>query len=177
MILDRFLLPGLGVLLALATAAAGVQTWRLDSAQDTLAEERLQRSQEREAAAQAARDAEAEYRLLEAAMRAAVKEAEDAARLERARLERRAAADRADADRVRDELAAFAAGGGEAAGDSVDACRARAAQLGGAVDDGLRVQAAMAARFGDLAADYRLLHMTCSAVMPSATAQPRSAPP
>lgn len=161
MILDRILVPGLGALLAVSLAGAGILSWRLDTAQDALATEQLARAQERTALAQAAGDAQAHYRLIEAAMQTVKDQADAAAQKERARLARTAAVHRAERDSLRQQIAAYAAGGGgEATSDTLDACRARAAELGRAVDDGLRVQADMAEAFGALAVDYRALYVS-----------------
>lgn len=145
------------IVIALALAGAGVQTWRLDRAQAALAAEKLARAQEHDQALTAANDAQSNYRLLEAAMTHKLQEAQDAGRKDHERMARAAAADRAELGRMRDQLDAYAAGGGPAADDSLEACRARAAILVQAVEAGLRVQDAMARAYGDLAADYRTL--------------------
>lgn len=166
MIAGRIAAPALGVLLALAAAGAAVQSWRLNSVQQTLASERLDRALQIQQLQAQALQATTDNQRLAQAMQTAVQEAQDAGRKERDRLARVAAADRAERDRLRDDIAAYAAGRGISTGDTLEACRARAAKLGRAVDDGLRIQADMAARFGDLAADYRTLYLS----WPGATA-------
>lgn len=144
--------------LALALAL-GAQTWRLDAAQDALETERLDRAAERDLAKGAAIAALEDYRRREAADAARIKEAQDEGRKEAQRLERLVAVERAAGQRLRHDLAAYARpGGGDATGDSVEACRSRAAELAEAVADGLRVQEDMAGAFAALAVDYRVLH-------------------
>jgi hypothetical protein len=97
---------------------------------------------------------QADYRSQESAWNQKLQEAEDAKRKANAIQARVIAADRADNDRMRNELAAYASGGSRTADDTLAACRSRAAILGQAVEDGMRVQGEMAATYGDLATDY-----------------------
>lgn len=108
----------------------------------------------------AALQAQADNAATTKALQDAVQKAEKYGQEDKARLQRVAAAARADAERVRDEFAAYAAGRGTAADDTVEACRARAAELGRAVADGVRVQERMAEAFGDLASDYRKMYVS-----------------
>lgn len=151
--------------LALAVIA-GVQTVRLDRAQDAihagkeaLKDEQIARGIERDQAKSVALSAHAEYRQREAADAARIKEAQDAGRKKTERAERVAAALRADNDRMRNDLADYArAGSGGAASDTIEACRSRAAELAEAVAHGMRVQHDMAKAFASLAVDYGVLH-------------------
>lgn len=109
---------------------------------------------DRTKSAAAALDAQARYRTQESAWAKQLQEAQDASRKDREYLARIVAADRVERDSMRNQLTAYASGSRSAADDSVTACRSRAAILGQAVEDGLRVQSEMATAYGDLAIDY-----------------------
>jgi uncharacterized iron-regulated membrane protein len=160
MLAARLAVPALAGLLAVASVGAAWQTWQLSGARQALAQERLSRADERARLQAAALQAQAENQATTQALQAAIEDAQHAAAQDRARLVRAAAADRAERDRLRDDIAAYAAGGGLATDDTLAACRARAAELGRAVEDGLRVQEDMAQAFGDLAVDYRTLYLS-----------------
>ena len=97
------------------------------------------------AAAMAASEA---YRRLEQEAAAKVKGAQDALDKERKNATRIAADLRTERERangLRDQIAAFASGGGDANTDSVAACRGRATALGGLLDEALRASEESAA--------------------------------
>jgi hypothetical protein len=119
MILDRFLVPGLGVLLALATAAAGVQTWRLGALEREVAEERAAKI----AAALALSE---NHRATEAKLTTNTRRAADALT---AQLRAADAAAAGLADDHRRLLDALGAGGNRPAEDSAAACRGYAERV------------------------------------------------
>lgn len=83
--------------------------------------------------------------------------ADDEQERERAATRAALAAVAADRDRLRQQLAAAATGGVQAADDSVAACRDRAEALGGVLADALRAHAECTAEAEDLAAGVRAL--------------------
>lgn len=97
------------------------------------------------------------YRELESALTATIRKAEHAQAVEKAESERVAAGLRAERDRLRDDIAAFAAGGRSPTEDTLAACRERAAALGALLEDGLQVQIDLAAAASTHAADVRAL--------------------
>lgn len=112
--------------------------------------------------------ADQHYRALEQQMNAVTKEKDDALAQARLEIARRSSTDRAVIDGLRDQLRAWAAA--PAAGQAPDAAaeeyRARAAAAGDLLEDGLRVQATLAAAAESHAAEVRNLlgrerAMTC----------------
>jgi hypothetical protein len=131
--LRRLAQPILAALAVAFLVAAGVQTWRLHSAQTTLATERQAaavatlRALEEAHARETDNDTRATKALTELeAARAELRQVAErnAALLVEIRLLRRTAA---DADRLREQLAAYAAG---RTGDPAATCEDRAASLG-----------------------------------------------
>ena len=120
------------------------------------------------ATAAAASDA---YRRLEQALNARIQEAQDALFKERAASAKVVAAlNRARTERngLRDQISAYAAGGGSAASDSVAACRDRAQALGTLLDEALRVSEESAGDGESCEAGVR----TLLRAWPSATSAP-----
>ena len=108
----------------------------------------------------AAMSASEAYRRLEQEAQAKVKGAQDALDKERAASSRIAAdlrRTRTERDGLRDQISAYAAGGGDASADSVAAARERAATLGGLLDESMRVQEDFAVEAESLAASVRAL--------------------
>jgi ribosomal protein S17E len=103
-------------------------------------------------------EAMAAYRSLEQAMNTALREAQNA-RIKEQDSNRRVVAElartRTERDGLRDQIAGYAAGGRNAASDTVGACRERAKTLGRLLDDGLRVQEELAAGAEACGADLR----------------------
>ena len=118
-----------------------------DSVRAERAEERAE--MQGEALAQSER-----YRVLEEKWRKSKQEASNARQVEAAAHSRMVLA-LAESDGLRRDIAAFA--GGDAAGDSLDAARGRAAALGELLDEALRTGGASAAAAEQHAADVRLL--------------------
>lgn len=98
------------------------------------------------------------------------KGAERAQELERAAARDALASINADRGRLRDELAAFAAGGRQAADDTVDACRARAAALGDVLDEALQAHAECTAESESLAAGVRTMQRSWPSSQPTGVA-------
>lgn len=134
--------------------------WALDSYGDRREDEgraavQAEWNAEREVMERAAAQAEDENRRLEQALAARTQEAQRARENERAATAR-AAADLRAHERMRDaELAAYAAGGGGAADDSIPACRGRAAELASTVGEALSAHAECTSTAANLAADLR----------------------
>ena len=108
----------------------------------------------------AAMSASEAYRRLEQEAQAKVKGAQDALDKERAASSRIAAdlrRTRTERDGLRDQISAYAAGGGDASADSVAAARERAATLGSLLDESMRVQEDLAVEAESLAASVRAL--------------------
>jgi Tfp pilus assembly protein PilE len=104
----------LGVLLLVAVGAWGGHAWRDRSARAELAECQRAHAAEREAAAQVAARAQADYRAREAQIHTQHQEAIDAATTQTAAAQADAARVRLALDRLRRHVAAPAAGGGAA---------------------------------------------------------------
>lgn len=130
-----------------ALALAGVQTWRLDNAQDELAELNTRMLSTALTHAENARN-------LEDAWRKRVTHAQRTRETELAASRLADDALRADAGWVRDDIAAYAAGGPE---DSIAACRGRAATLGRLLDRALQADRRSTERAETHAADARSL--------------------
>lgn len=79
---------------------------------------------------------------------------------------------RAHAERLRDDIARFAAGGGDAATDNLEACRGRAVALGQLLDGALRDGAACAERGERDAAIARALRDAWPVSAPASGAAP-----
>lgn len=139
-----WVLPAAAVGAALLTLVLGVQTWRLHSAQTDLARESAAWAKQQKDMAQTAQAASEEYREKERLLQAANERVRDAREQDEKRNASVAALVRAGDDRLRDAIAAYAAGSGAAAGDSLASCQSRTAALGQLLEDGLRVQAALA---------------------------------
>jgi len=160
MIVPRLLDRAALIAAAVAIVALAANTVRVvlerNAARAETAAVKFEFAHHREVAALAAADAERAYRRQEAQW---TRQHEDARRQHEVELQaqaRRVAAAAADGQRLRHQLAAFAAGG-DAARDSVDACRRRAATLGQllAEADGLAGEFAAAAE--QHAGEVRLL--------------------
>lgn len=96
----------------------------------------------------AAMSASEAYRRLEHENAVKLKGAQDALDKERAASSRIAAdlrRTRTERDGLRDQISAYAAGGGDASADSVAACRGRTAALGNLLDEALRASEESAA--------------------------------
>lgn len=128
----------LGVLVAVLVGALGVMTWGAvkynTGKRDGVTQDR-QRSdkviaQMIEEARQRVIEADAKTAAKEAAWEAQLKEAQRASDEQRKTLEARLAAERAGAGKLRDQLAAAAAGGVPPGQDTVEACRERTAAFG-----------------------------------------------
>jgi hypothetical protein len=141
------ILQAVGVALALAVAAAGVQTWRLRSAALDMAELQSSIQTERSAAADTAREWERD-----ASRR--VTEAQRARETELAAGRAVAAAAGRERERLRDEIAAYALG---APGDTAAASNQRAAELGGLLESALRTSEECARSAEIVAADARAM--------------------
>lgn len=105
----------------------------------------------------AVEDEAAKVRAIEEQWRIQRREADHAQERERAATRTALAAAYADAGRLRDQLAAAAAGGVTEAEDTVTACRGRAAAFGRVLDEALRAHAQCSADAEDLAAGVRAL--------------------
>ena len=144
----------LAAVVALASAALGGWTangWRLDRiAADKAA------AQAQQVAARATED-----QRLASRMTARLQEITHAQTSEQIQNARADAAARADAERVRGTIAAAIGAGLQ---DSLAACQHRAATAGDLLEDGLRVQAALAAGAESHAADIRALRAGDAAV-------------
>lgn len=108
-------------------------------------------------AAEAARDASDRYRTLEESMRLRVQGADRELDKERAKNRATLAAARSDADIMRQQLASYASGGGQAPEPACAADRERAATLGQLLADSVRVQEELAGAAEDHAASVRAL--------------------
>jgi hypothetical protein len=148
-----------------AVAAAGVslmlwgsvQTYRVRIAKAETVEVRNAMAVERANATAAALKAQTEYRALEAQMQAIKEQAQHEYDAAQTRNATALAAARAGADKLRNQLAAYAAGSGEASSDSVAACGQRAAALGQLLAEALRLDAERAADAEDSADAVRAL--------------------
>ena len=101
--------------------------------------------------------ADRRYRALETNMATKLKESADVRARERRDHESRAAAWTAERAGLRGAIAAAASPGGGPGGDSLAACRERAATLGDLLAEGVQLQAELAAAAEDHAADVRSL--------------------
>jgi hypothetical protein len=136
------LIPRWALLLAVAAlgALAGWQTLALRAEEAAHAQTQRDHADQVAAAALVTAEAEREQRRIESKRASLAQEiAHEHLRLD-ARNRAVAAALRADRDRLRVDAAAFAAGPGEAGGDSVAACVGRSSALGLALDEALRAE-------------------------------------
>ena len=104
------------------------------------------------------------YRRLEQEAAAKVKGAQDALDKERKNATRIAADLRTERERangLRDQIAAFASGGGPAAEDSISACRDRSNKLGDLLERSVRVQESLASGAESEASNVRALLESC----------------
>lgn len=120
-----WLLPAAGIALAVTGATAGVQTWRLHTAQADLARESSVWAKQLASLEKSAREASEAYREQEAQAQADVN-AKDAAYVETLTLLKRSAAARdASVVGMRSDLAAIAAAASAAASSPGNACRSQ----------------------------------------------------
>lgn len=157
-------LAAVAAVLACLGAVIGVQRVQIAEARAAVdraslkAEQALRQFAEyRETQQRVSRETMQAYRDLEATLTNVLKEAQRVQAEEKA-LNDRYVALRGEHDRLRDELAAYAAGGG---GDTPEAalaaCRDRAATLGALLVDGVQLQIDLAAAASNHAADVRAL--------------------
>ena len=146
---------GVGAALSVALIATGLWGMHQKSKREAVT---LEFAQYREAAASATALASENYRRLEQALFAKVKEAQDALDKER-KAHARIAADlhrtRTERDGLRDQISGYASGG--SAPDSVASARERAATLARLLGESLRLQEELAGDAEALAADVRAL--------------------
>lgn len=136
----------------LATARAAV-----DRANLKVEQAQRQFAEFRETNQRVSRETMQAYRDLEATLTNVLKEAERVQAQEKAASARYLAL-RTERDRMRDELAAYAAGGGGGTPEAaLAACRDRAATLGALLVDGVQLQIDLAAAAANHAADVRAL--------------------
>ncbi len=148
-----------------ALAAAGVslmlwgsvQTYRVRIAKAETVEVQNLRTLEKAQATATALKAQTEYRALEAQMQALKEQAQHEYNAAQTRNATALAAARAGADRLRNQLAAYASGAGEASGDSLAASNQRAATLGRLLAEALQAGAERAADAEDSADAVRAL--------------------
>lgn len=149
--------------LAAGAAALGLVLaawWALDSYGDGREDEGRAAVQalwdaDRAAHEAAATKAAAEYRQLEYQLADIKQEAAHAREVERTESDRAFAAVRADRDRLRESFEAYASGRGLAAPDSLAACRERATDIAGALDEALSAHAECTSTAAHVAADLR----------------------
>jgi hypothetical protein len=149
----RMLLIGGAILVILI----GLWAWGEKREDDGRAEVQAAWDDERATLISAAADAQAKQRAVEQEFNRARQEATDAQANERRRNARAVAELSADRDRLRNDIEAYAAGGGASASGAAPACNERAANLGRALDDALQSHAACVGTAADLAADVRAL--------------------
>ena len=120
--------------LILVTALLGFIGWQqheIDSAEKALFAEKSARQEEKILAAAAALKQSEEYRAIADQLQAVKEQAQHEYDAAQTRNASALAAARADSGKLRNQLAAFAAGSSSAAPDTVAACDQRAAALGG----------------------------------------------
>lgn len=110
--------------------AAGVQSWRLDRAQEANKVQAADYALAVSAAAESARLVGAQYRALESAYQSKKDQAEAAHAKETAALQARLSAAVVERNRLRDQIAAYARGPADPSDDSLAAARERAEALG-----------------------------------------------
>lgn len=110
--------------------AAGVQSWRLDRAQEANKVQAAEYALSIAAAAESARLVGAQYRALESAYQSRKEQAEATHAKETAVLQARLSAVVVERNRLRDQIADYARGPTDPADDSIAAARDRAEALG-----------------------------------------------
>jgi Lon protease-like protein len=129
------------IVVALLLSAIGVQTFRLHTAETHLAEVKAAWATARAQAAEEASKAAESYRQIEQQLAATKEKAQDDYNAAQRKNAAALAAERAGNERLRNQLAAYAAGSGSATEDTVAACSSRAATLGSLLDKALRADA------------------------------------